>query len=160
MENLPQQVPGISPKRLHKGSSVQWLLGFSRQAPACLEKGWGSAVRGDDCPALRITPTALALHSLWEQSVQPPHSQCTTGGCCFAESAQMAKGLSTGPPHLPPQVNREWRTQAGRRDAGQLSQTAWSRVTVNEPGSLAKTPPAHCASAMPHTGNSPAQNRK
>lgn len=92
-------VPGTSPKRLHKGSSVQWLLeeGFSRQAPACLEKGWGSAVRGNDCPAPRITPTALALHSLWERSVQPPHSQCTTGGCFFAESAQMAKGLIRSP---------------------------------------------------------------
>lgn len=66
VESLPQQVPGTSPKRLHKGSSVQWLQeeGFSRQAPACLEKGRGSAVRGDDCPAPRVTPAALALHSL------------------------------------------------------------------------------------------------
>lgn len=65
------------------------------------------------------------------------------------QSAKMAKGLIQVPQIW-------WRTQAGRRNCGQLSQPAWSRVAVNKPGSWAKTSSAHCASAVPHTDNSPA----
>lgn len=69
VESLPQQVPGTSPKRLHKGSSVQWLQeeGFSRQAPACLEKGRGSAVRGHP----HSPSPALSLGTIRAASTQP-----------------------------------------------------------------------------------------
>lgn len=81
-ESLPQQVPGTSPKRLHKGSSVQQLLqeGLRRSSLPGDAVGICCERRGQSGPQ-GLPPWPQPYTSRWQPSVRPQHGQHMTGGC-------------------------------------------------------------------------------
>lgn len=107
-----------------------------------------------------IAPTAWPCTSCWEPSVQPQLGQSKTGGCLFAESAQLGKGLIQVPQGCPHKLMEGGghRQVGGTLDSCLRQHGPGQQCRSQAPGE--RPPPAHrCQSNAPHS-ESPAQKRQ